>query len=101
MYDLTAVRRRYFKVKLSNGRVIDLEPPKLKTLNRLVHVAKGGQEPEELDETFELFSRLLSKNKQHYRICAAQVEEWFDWDEMIGILTEFFGWLNQEKRDPN
>lgn len=103
MYDLTAVRRRYFKVKLKNGRVIDVEPPKLKLVNQLVHVAKSANnnDAEALQESVNIFLRVLNKNKQGYHITVEQAQEWFDFDDMIDLLGEFFGWLNQEKRDPN
>lgn len=103
MYDLTSVRRRYFPVRLKNGRVLDLEPPKLKLLGQMVSVAKGADRNDLacVDELTELFSKLLSKNKQRYRFTASQVREQFDWDEMFGLLLAFFGCLRQEKNDPN
>ena len=102
MLDLTAVNRRYFQVKF-NGRVLDVEPPKLKTLNKLVSIAKaaGNGDAEAFADMTPLIAQLLSKNKKNIRISASIVEESLDTDGMILLLTEFLSWINQEKNDPN
>lgn len=102
MLDLAAVRRRYFPVKF-NGRVLEVEPPKLKTLNKLVSISKaaGSGDQEAFAEMTPLISQLLSKNKKNIRISPATVEESLDTDAMIVLLSEFLSWIHQEKNDPN
>lgn len=102
MLDLTAVRRRYFQVKF-NGRVLEVEPPKLKTLNKLVSIAKTAEHNElgAFPEMTPLIAQLLSKNKKGIKISPAVVEDNLDSDEMLVLLTEFIAWINQEKNDPN
>lgn len=102
MLDLTAVSRRYFQVKF-NGRVLDVEPPKLKTLNKLVSISKaaGGGDPDAFTELTPLIAKLLSKNKRNIKISPAIVEDALDSDGMILLLTELIQWIQQERNDPN
>jgi hypothetical protein len=102
MLDLTAVRRRYFLVKF-DGRILEVEPPKLKTLNKLVAISKaaGNGDPDAFSEMTPLIAKLLSKNKKNIKIAPAAIEESLDRDQMSVLLTEFFSWLSQERNDPN
>jgi hypothetical protein len=102
MLDLTTVNRRYFPVKL-NGRVLEVEPPKLKTLNKLVGISKAASngDIDAFTEMTPLIAQLLSKNKKNIRISPAAVEENLDSDSMVLLLSEFIAWINREKSDPN
>ena len=39
MYDMTKLVTRYFKVKLKNNKIIDVEPPKLKVFREISKLA--------------------------------------------------------------
>lgn len=102
MLDLTAVRMRYYPVKL-NGRVLELEPPKMKTVNRLVAVSKdvANGNLESYDEFTLLVARVLSKNRTGYTVTPEFVEDSLTLDQVAELLGGYFHWLNEEKRDPN
>lgn len=102
MLDLTTVRRRYFPVKF-NGRVLEIEPPKLKTLNKLVSISKAASagDSEAFGEMTPLIAGLLSKNRKHIKVSPSLVEDLLNFDEMIFLLTELLHWIYQEKNDPN
>lgn len=102
MLDLTAVRRRYFPVKF-NGRVLDVEPPKLKTLNKLVDLAKhaGNGDLDALADLTPMIAKLLSKNKKGIKINSETVEDALDFDQMQILLFKLFKWIAKERDDPN
>ena len=35
MYDMTKLQKRYFDVKFTNGKILNIEPPKLKVLKKI------------------------------------------------------------------
>ena len=102
MLDLTQVRRRFFEVKF-NGRVLFVEPPKLKTLNSLVEVTKkaGASDPDAFTELTPLIARLLSKNKKNIHITPQMVEDTLDSDQMVQLLVQLLQWIHKETNDPN
>ena len=114
MLDLSAVKARYFKVKIG-GQVLDLEPPRLKMLKkmfelstRLTRTAEDGAEAGGDDFDVELFEELvgsiaglLSKNKAKKKIAVEFVEENFGFDEMTVLLEKYFDWIAEMQKDPN
>lgn len=105
MLDLSCVKKRYMAV-MFNGRRLDIEPPKLKTINRLMDIVKESQRDavgaaEAVSQLTPIIVRLLSKNKQNFRVSMDAVEQAMDYDAMLVFLKALFGWLNEEKHDPN
>ena len=67
MYDMTQFVPRYFKTKLKNGKIIEVEPPKLKVLKKILKLSGVKNEMTEKDfENITLATSMaLSKNKQN------------------------------------
>ena len=40
MYDMTKFKKRYFNMKLKNGQIIDIEPPKMKILKKIANLSE-------------------------------------------------------------
>lgn len=103
MLDLSAVKTRYYPVRF-NGKVLQLEPPKLKTINRLVRAAKlaGDGDIDAYGELTPLVAQILSKNRNHIKISADTVENTLTTDQMLELFRGFLSWMNEErKNDPN
>jgi TPP-dependent 2-oxoacid decarboxylase len=98
MFDLNAVNRRYFSIKL-NDLELEVEPPKLKALKKITSLSKSRNE-DAMDDLVEAICMLLSKNKNKYIVSEDIVGD-LDLDQMTAILTAFFGWLDKEKNSPN
>lgn len=96
MLDLTAVRTRYYLVKF-RGQVLELEPPKLKTLNEIVRASNGA----DYAAITPLVARVLSKNRRGHIISPEMVEDTLTIDQVVALMRGFVHWLNEEKRDPN
>lgn len=103
MYDMSKVRRRYYDLKLLNGKVLNIEPPKLKVLKKISALSKIKDDnnitDDELNNLSEALSIALSKNKQNYKISVEQVEDWFNIDEILDLLTDYFEWINSEQKN--
>lgn len=105
MYDMTNLISRYFKIKLPDGRELELEPPKLKVLRKISKLSTtmtGGAITEEsIANITEAIALSLSKNKQNYNIEAEYVEDNFDIDEMYDFLTNYYQWVGEIQNSKN
>lgn len=105
MFDISSVSARYFPVHLvmpdeANGQKaidLDVEPPKLKQLNKLLKISKADQS-DMIDELQTAVAGLLNKNKQGFKVPAEYVES-LDIDQLTAILTAYFEWLNAERKN--
>lgn len=103
MYDMTKLVTRYFKVKLKNNKIIDVEPPKLKVfreISKLASMADGYGEGE-IDSLTRAVSLALSKNRQRYKISPAQIEDWLNYDELYDLLLKYFNWVGEVTNSKN
>lgn len=98
MFSLLNVQTRYYEFTQPNGKVLHLEPPKLKALNKITKMGEAT----EPDELAAVIAPLISKNKEQRKIDADTIMEWMDADQCAEFLADFLGWVNHEKQaDPN
>lgn len=98
MFDINIVAKRYFEVKL-NDMILEIEPPKLKTLKKITSLSKARNE-DAMDDLAEAVGMILSKNKAGYKVPQELIDE-LDLDQMNEVLTAYFQWLNKEKNSKN
>lgn len=96
MLDLNKITRRYFTVKIGN-LIIDIEPPKLKVLDKIMNLSKNKAE----DDLSSAIILVLNKNKSKRKIEANFIKENLDYDQMEVLLTQYFNWLSKEKNSKN
>lgn len=99
MFDLSAVNKRYFDIKL-NDLVLEVEPPKVKTLKKIVNLAANSKREEGLENMTDAVLTLLKKNKGDKKVPPSIIDE-LDYDQMNEIITAFFEWLTGEKNSKN
>ena len=99
MFDVTTLSKRYFGLRLTveaddGKRDIDLEiePPKLKTMKRLMALSKSGEDENQIDMLTDAMQKLLSKNKSGYKVPRELIEE-LNFDELQAILEAFLSWV--------
>lgn len=105
MFDITSVNTRYFPVHLvipdeTEGKKavdLDVEPPKLKQLNRLLKVSKAEQS-DMIDELQSAVADLLNKNRSGYKVPAEYIAA-ITVDQLNAILAAYFDWLNTERKN--
>ncbi len=99
MFDMNNISKRYWDVKFTNGLILSVESPKLKTLRKITDLTK---DKENIVENLCLaLSMALSKNKQGKQITAGFIEDNFDMDNISMLLTNYFEWVKGVKNDPN
>lgn len=105
MYDMTKLQKRYFDVKFTNGKILNIEPPKLKVLKKIAALSEvkntedlGEKDIENLTEAVSL---ALSKNKQNFKISTEQIENNYDIDEIVDLLNAYFDWVNSIQNSKN
>ncbi len=105
MYDMTKFKKRYFNMKLKNGQIIDIEPPKMKILKKIANLSevKDNDELSEGDITnlIEAVVLAFNKNKQNYKITADKVEEEYNILEIVSFLDAYFEWVNSIQNEKN
>ena len=105
MYDMTKLKTRYFDIKLRTGKILNIEPPKLKFLKKIAALSEvkdtddlGEKDIENLTEAVAL---ALSKNRQNFKISKEQVEDNYDIDEIMDLLDNYFKWVNSIQNSKN
>ena len=107
MFDVTTLSKRYFGLRLTveaddGKRDIDLEnePPKLKTMKRLMALSKSGEDENQIDMLTDAMQKLLSKNKSGYKVPRELIEE-LNFDELQAILEAFLSWIAEVQNQKN
>ncbi|URZ07539.1 hypothetical protein [Clostridium felsineum] len=98
MFDISKINKRYWTVKINN-MVLEVEPPKLKTLKNLLALSKSENEAV-IDDLRNSIKGILDKNRKHQKVPYEIIEE-LDFDEMQQILNAYFDWLVKEKNSKN
>ena len=105
MYDMTKYQVRYFDVKLKNGKIINVEPPKMKVLKK-ISTLSNIQNNNELTERdianlTEAVSLAISKNKQGYKVSAENIDEEYNIIEIMDFLNNYFSLVNEIHESKN
>ena len=67
MFKLSSVKQRYFEFEAPDThRVLHIEPPKLKTLNKLMELSKQGKYT--IGDAASVISALISKNRENRKV---------------------------------
>jgi uncharacterized protein YrzB (UPF0473 family) len=105
MFDINTINKRYFDINISvrddegneHSIKLEVEPPKLKTLKKIVALSKDKEDEDSLSQAI---SMILNKNKAGSKVPEEIIEE-LDLDQYNAILIEFFKWLGEVRNDPN
>lgn len=105
MYDMTKFKTRYFNMKLKNGKIIDIEPPKMKILKKIANLSevKNNEELSEQDilNLTEAVALAFNKNRQNYKLTVEKIEEEYDIIEIVDFLNAYFDWVNSIQNSKN
>ena len=104
MFDVSTVKKRYFEIRLDvtdeDGQKhtvqLEVEPPKVKMLKKLLATGKDGSVDDFAAATLEM----LNKNKSGYDVPMEYIDA-LSADQLAEILTAYFEWVAQEKKEKN
>lgn len=99
MFDLNLVPKRYFEFKVpGSGKVLHIQPPKLKTLKKWEDIEEDGT----VEELAAAVAIIISKNRENLKITGETVMEWMDQDQLTAFMSAYAKWLKKEKdTNPN
>ena len=99
MFDLNTVPKRYFEFKVpGSGKVLHIQPPKLKTLKQWEDIEEDGS----VADLANAVARIISKNRENYKVTGENVLEWMDQDQLAAFMSAYAKWLKKEKdTNPN
>lgn len=99
MFDLNLVPKRYFEFKVpGGGKVLHIQPPKLKTLKKWEDIEEDGT----VEELADAVAIIISKNRENFKITGENVMEWMDQDQLTAFMSAYAKWLKKEKdTNPN
>ena len=120
MYE-TPLQTRYLKAKLSYKNkeneikeiLINIEPPKMKALQKITEAAKkinlmsseDKQSPEKaveiIDDMLNILALILNKNKENFKFSNDLISEIFDEEEMENFIFVYLKWVNEARKNPN
>ena len=105
MLDINVINTRYFDIKITvkddDGEEhivsLNVEPPKVKTLNKITSSYKNKDDENMMSEIMRL---ILNKNKTNYKVPNEIIEN-LDIDQCKEIFDKYSKWLNINRQDPN
>ena len=101
---MSALTPRYFELKLTGGKLIEVEPPKLKVLRKIMGLSQSGDADADTDRLRVLADALamaLSKNRQGKKLDADWVEDNFNMIEIQELLISYFQWIAEIQSSKN
>lgn len=103
MFDMTQYIPRYFKIKLKNGKTLEVEPPKLKILKKILKLSnvKDNMTEKDFDNIILAVSMAISKNKQNYKVKTDWLEDNHNIDELQDLLINYFNWVDEIENSKN
>lgn len=106
MFDMRSLKKESFKITLTDGRALSLNPIKMKLLKKLAKVEKTfrkGKDEDKtdgLDEILSIVAQVLSSNREKIEVSSDDLGNW-DMDDLSYFLKEYFNWVklvSEEKK---
>lgn len=107
MFDISKINKRYFEIQISveddegqeHSAHLEVEPPRIKALKKITALSKVREE-DAMNDLSAAIAMILNKNKEKYKVPDEIIDN-LDFDQMDGILSEYFEWLSKEKNSKN
>lgn len=104
MFDMSNLVPRYFEIKLPNGMYLEVEPPRMKALKKIMalsEVDRGSLDVNNIDEMLQGLSLALSKNKQKKKVPVELLSDMLDINMITELLTAYFEWVGEIQDSKN
>lgn len=110
MYDVSAIKHRFFPVKLhvtdedgqDHTTTVEVKPPKLKVMESLMGSVQAASDADNNENAIknlrESVEKLLNSNKASFKVPPEYIEA-MDFDELNGLLDAFFTWMADTKKN--
>lgn len=99
MINLGDLNLRTFDVKLKNGEILRINPPKIKVLRKTQDLLKKSDKDIEL--IVDATVMVLNSNSKKKVFDRKYVEENFDVNDIVKVLQGYLSWVAQIQKNPN
>jgi len=100
MFDINSLNVDHFKINLENNEIIDINPPKIKVLKKIMTLTKVTDETA-IDEISNAILLILNSNKQGKKFNQDYIDENFTIQNMQEFLKQYFKWVSSIQNNPN
>lgn len=99
MINLGDLNLRTFDVKLKNGEILRINPPKIKVLRKIFDLTKNSEN--DVTTLTEAAALVLNSNSEKKVFDSEYVEENLDINDISRLLQGYFLWVGEIKNNPN
>lgn len=100
MLDLTTAYSKLYQVKLFDGTVLSLYRPTQKLQKRIIELQKLGSDSSTsalaIDETFNVFTEVINRNKENITFNREELEEDFDYSVALLVIGDYLNYYAKE-----
>jgi hypothetical protein len=100
MFDINSLNVDHFKINLENNEIIDINPPKIKVLKKIMTLTKVTDETA-IDEISNAILLILNSNKQGKKFNQDYIDENFTIQNMQEFLKQYIKWVSSIQNNPN
>lgn len=101
MLEIASLNIRKFELSIE-GRKIRLLPPKMKTLKKIIEIAKRLSANQfDTDGVSEVVAIILNRNDNNIHYTADWVDENLDIDDIQNLLDSYVEWIGEIQQNPN
>ena len=104
-FDFNKIKRRFFKVTLKDGRILQVKMPMKKTFEKLQALQNLDEEEASIDDIMDTFAALcaetLSHNLTDEEVTAEYMAAEYDIEEMTEFVKQFYVFVGGVTDDPN
>lgn len=95
--DFNRKQKRYMRVNLQNGWVLDIEEPNLHTLEQLQKTAETNA----VDDLVISTEMIINHNKQKRKMKRNDIKELFTYSDMRLLMESYLQFVQDIQNDPN
>ena len=105
MLDLSIYKTRYYEVKLDEGTIVNIEPPKRKQLKKILTLTQSVNDQNfsenDIDNLYEAAEIALSKNKEGKVFTADNIEDYLDLAALVAFFDGYYTWVMENVNQKN
>lgn len=106
MLDFRSAKKKFLNITLIDGNVIMVRMPTKKIFDELISLDDNLRNleignKEQINEVYNITSRILSNNLQNKRIDSEYLSEIFDIEDITILFTNYVNFVHGRTSDPN
>lgn len=104
-FDFNKIQRSYYNIKLKNGKTLIISMPKKRIFEKMQKLINLDEENSNIEEAFRntaiLVTEILNDNKQKIKIELKEIEDNYNFEELIAFVQDYAEFVNTLSNNPN